>query len=48
MTTPRDSPFSTVPGSPADVAKANRKRADLPQYDIELAYEGRNVIQADW
>jgi hypothetical protein len=48
ITTLRDSLFSTVPGSPAYVAKAKRNRADLPQHDFVWDFEGRNAIQADW
>ena len=48
VTTLRDSLFSTVPGSPAYVAKADRNRADLPQHDFVWDFEGRNAIQSDW
>jgi hypothetical protein len=48
ITTLRDSLFSTVPGSPAYVAKASVNRADLPQYDFVWEFEGRNAIQADY
>jgi hypothetical protein len=48
VTTLRDSLFSTVPGSPAYVAKASRNRADLPQHDFVWDFEGRNAIQSDW
>ena len=48
ITTLRDSLFSTVPGSPAYVAKADQLRADLPEYDLVWSYEGRNAIQSDW
>ena len=48
VTTLRDSVFSTVPGSPAYVAKADRQRVDLPQYGMVWSFEGRNAIQADW
>ncbi len=48
ITTLRDSLFSTVPGSPAYVAKAKRNRADLPQHDFVWDFEGRNAIQAYW
>jgi len=40
--------FSTVPGSPAWVAKAGRNRVELPQYGMTWEYEGRNAIQAEW
>jgi hypothetical protein len=48
ITTLRDSLFSTVPGSPAYVAKASVNRAALPQYDLVWEFEGRNAIQADY
>ena len=40
--------FSTVPGSPAYVAVADRFRVDLPDHGMTWAYEGRNAIQSDW
>ena len=48
VTTLRDSLFSTVPGSPAYVAKASRNMADLPEHDFVWDFQGRNAIQADW
>ena len=48
ITTLRDSLFSTVPGSPAYVAKASVNRAALPQHDLVWEFEGRNAIQADY
>jgi hypothetical protein len=47
-TTLRDSLFSTVPGSPAYVAIADKHRVELPQYGMKWEFEGRNAIQADW
>lgn len=47
-TTLRDTVFSTVPGSPAYVAVADRFRVDLPDHGMTWAYEGRNAIQSDW
>ena len=47
-TTLRDSLFSTVPGSPAYVGKADRQRVDLPEYGLQWTAEGRNAIQSDW
>jgi hypothetical protein len=47
-TTLRDSLFSTVPGSPAYVAKADHFRVELPEYGYEWSFEGRNAIQSDW
>lgn len=48
ITTLRENLFSTVPGSPAYVAKASRNRVNLPQYGLVWDYEGRNAIQADY
>lgn len=48
ITTLRDSAFSTVPGSPAYVAKADHLRAELPEYDLVWSYTGSNAIQSDW
>ncbi len=47
-TTLNNSIFSTVPGSPAYVAKADHQKVNLPQF--ELVWEGtdRNAIQSDW
>ena len=47
-TTLRDSLFSTVPGSPAYVAVADRHAVRLPKYGMEWSLEGRNAIQADY
>jgi hypothetical protein len=40
--------FSTVPGSPAYVAKADRQKIDIPEYGFSWSYEGKNAIQSDW
>lgn len=48
VTTLQNSVFSTVPGSPAFVAKASLNRVTLPQYGMTWEYEGRNAIQSDW
>jgi len=48
ITTLRDSLFSTVPGSPAYVAKAETNRVNLPEYGMVWSFEGRNAIQSDW
>jgi hypothetical protein len=47
-TTLRDSLFSTVPGSPAYVAVADKHDVRLPQYGMEWSLDGRNAIQADY
>jgi hypothetical protein len=48
ITTLRDSLFSTVPGSPAYVARAHHHRVDLPQHGMVWSFEGRNAIQSDY
>jgi hypothetical protein len=48
MTTLRDSLFSTVPGSPAYVAKASIHTVNLPRYGMVWSFEGRNAIQSDY
>jgi hypothetical protein len=47
-TTMRDTVFSTVPGSPAYVAVADRFRVDIPSHGMQWSFEGRNAIQSDW
>ena len=46
VTTLRDSIFSTVPGSPAYVGKAQRYRARNDRLGINLDLEGHNAIQS--
>jgi hypothetical protein len=48
VTTLQNSVFSTVPGSPAFLAKAGINRVDLPQYGMSWEYEGKNAIQSEW
>lgn len=48
VTTLQNSVFSTVPGSPAFVAKASTNRVTLPSYGMTWEYDGRNAIQSDW
>lgn len=48
ITTLRDSLFSTVPGSPAYVAKAGVHRVSLPKYGMTWEFEGKNAIQSDY
>jgi hypothetical protein len=48
ITTLQNSVFSTVPGSPAWVAKASVNRVNLPRYGMTWEYEGRNAIQSEW
>jgi hypothetical protein len=40
-----DSAFSTIPGSPAYVAKASRNKVNLPEFGMVWEYTGRNAIQ---
>ncbi len=48
ITTLRDSLFSTVPGSPAYVAKASTNRVNLPEHGLAWEFSNRNAIQADY
>ena len=48
ITTLRDSLFSTVPGSPAYVAKATTHKVDLPEHGLTWEFSNRNAIQADY
>jgi hypothetical protein len=48
ITTLQNSVFSTVPGSPAWIAKAGVNRVDLGQYGLSWEYSGRNAIQSEW
>jgi hypothetical protein len=40
--------FSTVPGSPAYVGKADKQRVEIPEHGYSWSYEGKNAIQSDW
>jgi hypothetical protein len=48
VTTLQNSVFSTVPGSPAFLAKASLSKVNLPQYGMTWEYEGKNAIQSEW
>jgi hypothetical protein len=48
ITTLQNSVFSTVPGSPAWVAKAGVNRVNLERYGMSWEYAGRNAIQSEW
>ena len=48
ITTLQNSIFSTVPGSPAWVGKAERFAVNLPQHGWTYEFEGRNAIQSNW
>lgn len=47
-TTLHDSIFSTIPGSPAYVAKADYYRAYVPALDIDVDLQGHNAIQGSF
>ena len=48
VTTLNNSIFSTVPGSPAFVAKASHERVNIPEHGYQWELEGKNAIQSDW
>jgi hypothetical protein len=48
VTTLNNSIFSTVPGSPAFVGKADTQKVDIPEHGYEWSYENKNAIQSDW
>jgi hypothetical protein len=48
ITTLQNSIFSTVPGSPAWVGKAERFSVDMPEHGWTYEFSGRNAIQSDW
>ena len=48
VTTLNNSIFSTVPGSPAYVAKAAHERINVPEHRLQWELEGKNAIQSDW
>jgi hypothetical protein len=48
ITTLNNSIFSTVPGSPAYVARADYQKVDIPEHGYEWELEGKNAIQSDW
>lgn len=43
-----DSIFSTIPGSPAYVAKASHHQINLPEFNLVWEYKGRNAIQGQF
>ena len=47
-TTLNNSIFSTVPGSPAYVGKADSQKVDIPEHGYQWSCEGKNAIQSDW
>src|SRR5918992_5129537 len=48
VTTLSNSIFSTVPGSPAWVGKAERFAVNMPEHGWTYEFTGRNAIQSDW
>jgi hypothetical protein len=48
ITTLNNSVFSTVPGSPAYVAKSDHQKVEIPEHGYSWEYEGKNAIQSDW
>ncbi|MGH7754774.1 MAG: DUF1326 domain-containing protein [Vulcanimicrobiaceae bacterium] len=48
LTTLRDSVFSTIPGSPAYVAKAKRNNVNIPQHQMVWSFANRNAVQGDY
>jgi hypothetical protein len=48
ITTLQNSIFSTVPGSPAWVGKAEQFSVDMPEHGWSYHFTGRNAIQSDW
>ena len=48
VTTLNNSVFSTVPGSPAFVAKADHQKVSMPEHGYEWELDGKNAIQSDW
>jgi hypothetical protein len=47
-TTIHDTVFSTIPVSPAYLAKASRHRVNIPEYGMIWEFSGRNAIQGDF
>jgi hypothetical protein len=48
ITTLNNSIFSTVPGSPAYVARADHQKVDIPEHGYQWELDGKNAIQSDW
>jgi len=47
-TTIQDTVFSTIPVSPAYLAKASHHRVNIPEYGMIWEFSGRNAIQGDF
>ncbi|MGH2827655.1 MAG: DUF1326 domain-containing protein [Actinomycetota bacterium] len=48
ITTLQNTIFSTVPGSPAYIAKASSHTVNLPEFGMVWSFEDRNAIQSDY
>jgi hypothetical protein len=44
-TTIHDTVFSTIPGSPAYLAKASHHHVNIPEHGMSWNFSGRNAIQ---
>jgi hypothetical protein len=40
--------FSTIPGSPAYVAKAPHHKVTIPEYGMQWSFQNRNAVQGDF
>lgn len=47
-TTLHDTVFSTIPGSPAYVAKASHHRVNIPEHGMVWEFNGLNAVQGDF
>jgi hypothetical protein len=47
-TTIHDTVFSTIPGSPAYLAKPSHNRVNIPEYGMIWDFSGRNAIQGNF
>jgi hypothetical protein len=47
-TTLHDTVFSTIPGSPAYVAKASIHQVNIPEHGMTWEFSGRNAVQGDF
>jgi hypothetical protein len=43
-----DTIFSTIPGSPAYVAKATRHKVSIPEHGMQWSFENRNAVQGSF
>jgi hypothetical protein len=47
-TTLNDTIFTTIPGSPAYVGKAEHYRVDIPQHGFEIDLQDHNAVQGSF